>query len=401
MSFLKYIIVLIIQFIGKLLCVKKSKYLDSDSIRSILVVRLDEIGDVVMISPLLHELRNSYPEANISLIVKPQVYNLVELCPYVNKIYIYERDVGILSYLTNIKKTYLFAKEYLWKENFDLAIVPRWDIDFYFASYVAFFSGSRRRIAYSEKISIKKSVINKGFDGFFTDVICNSKLMHEVKRNLYILEYLGGNISESNLEVWTSIEDKEWTENFLLEEKIIADNIKIAIFLSAGRKNKEWDVHNFIAVANRLAKLKKLEFILLGGGENTEKYGEIFVDGCEGISYNCIGKTTIRQTIEILKKCDFYFGGDTGPIHLAAACNMQGIGLFLNHVETSADGLDTPERFGPWKSDIMIIQPRKNLDGCEYGCMKPYAHCINEITIEEVYNKLSDLVKRKIQNDQS
>ena len=57
-----------------------------DQIRSVLLLRLDEIGDVVLTTPLLRELRRNMPHAWITLVVKPGVLNLVELCPHVNEI---------------------------------------------------------------------------------------------------------------------------------------------------------------------------------------------------------------------------------------------------------------------------------------------------------------------------
>ena len=41
---------------------------------------------MILTTPLIRELRYSYPNAYISLLVKPQVYNLVELCPNVDEV---------------------------------------------------------------------------------------------------------------------------------------------------------------------------------------------------------------------------------------------------------------------------------------------------------------------------
>src|SRR3989338_3689117 len=49
-------------------------------VERVLVVRLDEIGDVVMTTPFLRELRRNLPNAWITLVVKPALYHLVELC---------------------------------------------------------------------------------------------------------------------------------------------------------------------------------------------------------------------------------------------------------------------------------------------------------------------------------
>ena len=60
----------------------------------VLVVRLDGIGDVVLTTPFLRELRRTLPKAWITLVVAPQVYNLVACCPYVNEVLTYNWNIG-------------------------------------------------------------------------------------------------------------------------------------------------------------------------------------------------------------------------------------------------------------------------------------------------------------------
>src|SRR5438874_8194221 len=52
------------------------------SAASVLVLRPDGLGDVVLTGPLLRELRRALPDAEITLVVSPQALNLVDLCPY-------------------------------------------------------------------------------------------------------------------------------------------------------------------------------------------------------------------------------------------------------------------------------------------------------------------------------
>ena len=81
---LKDVTIVFVQCIGNFARTSSERNL-KDTVDSILVIRLDEIGDMVMMSPLLRELRRNYPSAHITLVVKPAVYNLVELCPYVDE----------------------------------------------------------------------------------------------------------------------------------------------------------------------------------------------------------------------------------------------------------------------------------------------------------------------------
>ena len=53
-------------------------------------VRVDEIGDVVLTTPFLRELRRNVPMAHITLVVKPGVANLVQTSPHVDQILTYD-----------------------------------------------------------------------------------------------------------------------------------------------------------------------------------------------------------------------------------------------------------------------------------------------------------------------
>lgn len=133
----RFLFTKLIQFLGTMFFYQNLT--QSRAYKNILLIRLDEIGDVVLMTPLLREMRSNYPEADITLIVKPQVYNLVELCPYVNKVMTFDRYEGRFSFILNIIKAFRYAKVFLWKEKYDLVIVPRWDTDYYGASFLAFF----------------------------------------------------------------------------------------------------------------------------------------------------------------------------------------------------------------------------------------------------------------------
>lgn len=89
-------------------------------------------------------------------------------------------------------------------------------------------------------------------------------------------------------------------------------------------------------------------------------------------------------------KCDLYIGGDTGPMHMAAACGLQGIAISKHAKDADKSNSSSKERFGPWHSEIKFIQPEHSLTGCEHGCDKPYAHCINRISVDLVMSKLSE-----------
>ncbi len=267
-SIIKYLTIKLIQDIFRNKK-RQCKEFNKSQINKILILRLDEIGDVVMTTPFIRELRSNFPKANITLIVKPQTYNLVELCPHVDKILTFNRYSGRFSFLINIFKAYSFSKKNLQKEKFDLCIIPRWDTDVYGASYLAYFSKAKRRIAYSECVSITKSVENKGFDAFFTDVITKTEHLHEVERNLDVIRFLNMSVVNDALEIW----DDKGISNVLNKKN--TKTLKLVVVTSTSSEFKEWNISNYIDVINKITGRFSVDVILLGSGERAQRQANI------------------------------------------------------------------------------------------------------------------------------
>lgn len=361
---------------------------------SILVIRLDEIGDMVLMSPFLRELRRNFPKAHITLVVNSVVYNIVELCPYVDEILQLKRSRGRFAFYSIVYRTLRFAWRYLRKKQFDLAIVPRFDSDRYYgASLLAFFSGAKSRVGYSEHVLHSKMILDRGYDGLYTDVLQSDRnqICHEVERNLDVLRFLGNRISDSKLEIWTNEQDEIKAERILLKYDF-HDKKTIAVVLAAGRRNKEWPVQSYVSVIERLQKEMPIQVVLLGAGEPSISYGKVFCDAVPD-TINLINRTTLRESAEILRKCDCYLGGDTGLMHIAATLKIPGIALFANHLDWMREGIDTPDRFGPWNSPIICIQPPCAASGEEEG----FVEClyIGGISVELVQENLAHIIKKQ------
>lgn len=363
-----------------------------ENINKILIIRLDEIGDIVLTTPFLRELRKNYPNARITLIVKPQTYNLVELCPYVDEILTFKRYGSRFSFFVNILKAYTFAKKFLQKEKFDLAIIPRWDTDVYGASYLAYFSKAERRVAYSENVSPIKARENKGFDRFFTDVIKDTKHLHEVERNLDVIRFLGGNVADNSLEIKISEQDKTYSLNILRNK----DCLYIVFCPTAGSKHREWDILKYCEALNLLNKKFNINVVVLGDVKNTLEVLIKLKKNFTGEIIDLVGKTTLRETAALMMKADIYLGGDTGPMHIAAACKIDGVVISCHPQTGDINHGNSPKRFGPWQSPLIVIQPKTGLDDCKEGCNKTHPHCINQITVQQVYDELEKILNKKL-----
>ena len=98
-------------------------------IEHILLVRLDAVGDFILTTPAIRAVRENYPNAHITLVVRNHVYSLAELCPYVNEVIGFDVNFfngnfvfnnGVLEILDTLKE---FSKKFFGKNTTDWEFV--------------------------------------------------------------------------------------------------------------------------------------------------------------------------------------------------------------------------------------------------------------------------------------
>ncbi|HEY9868647.1 MAG TPA: glycosyltransferase family 9 protein [Candidatus Obscuribacterales bacterium] len=354
------------------------------AINSILVVRNDGVGDLVLTGPLLKALRSSFPDAWISLLVRPATRNLVELCPYVDEVLTFDRkssDKSTLAVVRRLLRAIRLSASSLWRRRFDVAIVPRWEADHFFASYLAYLSGATCRIGYSERVTAHKQRYNSGYDRLFTRVLCDKSIKHELEHNLDIIDCLGGTAVSRQLEVWLEEDDNRYAEGIL--SCLEPESPVVAVGIGSASPARRWPAERFAEACSWLTHAVGCQVVLVGSPREMP-LAEQVVAMCRGRVLNAVGRTTLRQAAALLGSCNFYMGNNTGTMHLAAAMGRPVIEISCNASTCSASHRHSSERFGPWGVEHCLVQPRRPLPGCSDGCHKPEAHCILQVTVDQI-----------------
>jgi len=353
-------------------------------LQQILILRLDQIGDVVMTSALLRELRKNAPQARITLVVKPELRELVAACPYIDELLTFDcRTPKQFPELWRRSRALVFCLSHLWGRRFDLAIIPRWDVDSYYQTFLAYLSGASWRIGYSENINPIKQQLNLGYDRLLTHPIEEKTLLHEVERDLNILRALGGQVINEGLEIWTSPADEVYAQNQFDKMEAAGGGPVFALGPFVGGSSlKRWPLQDFVALGQWLQKTHGGSILILGRGEDQSEAQYLCKEiGCG--AFSLAGQCSLPQTVALLKRCILYIGDDSGPMHLASAVGMPVIALF---------GPSCPHRFGPWTSNKQVLWKQlpcspcvinNHVDCCSV-CIFPQPQCIQSITLAEV-----------------
>lgn len=84
---------------------------DDTPIKKVLVIRFSSIGDIVLTTPIVRCLKNKYKDCQIHYLTKQQNISILENNPYIDKIHLYSKSVGLYQLIKELRK-----------ENFDYVI---------------------------------------------------------------------------------------------------------------------------------------------------------------------------------------------------------------------------------------------------------------------------------------
>ena len=360
--------------------------------RRVLVVRLDGIGDVVLTSPFLRQLRQAAPLAKITLLVQPFVLNLVERCPYVDEALTFDpRAPRFLRPLWQHARALSLAFRELLPRHFDWAIHPRWDADRSHASFVAYFSGAARRAGYSESVRRGSARMeNRGWDVLLTDACLYGEFKHEVEHNAALLRSLGASAGDNTSELWPDDTDWSAAETMWRHHSVYKRDVVIALGLG-GEPKRQWPLNNFLQVADSLHR----EFdatILIAGGASEIALAEQFKKRSRAKTVIAAGFTTLRETAALLHRANLYIGNDTGAMHMAAAAGVKVVEISCHPQSGARTHSNSPLRFGPVGVEHRILQPKTALPPCAEGCAAHEPHCIRAIEPADVLAAARELL---------
>ena len=357
-------------------------------VENILIMRLDMMGDFIISSGFIRELRANYPFARITLVVSDYVYPLAELCPYVNEVLPFNTRMPVkrTAFLTLLHQTAAFSAKYLWSRYFtkSFCIQPGgFRVPSILMSYL---SGAAERFGYVDPNDISRAVFNHG-------LVIPERLTHEAARAAYFLTAIGLRVQSTDLELWYGAEDILFIRQLLKDALQDDDKLKIAVGLGAGNISRQYPIELYAKAFQSIGE-RNAKFILFGGtaeSKNAERLQELLL---ADRVVNLVGKLTLRQTATAIAMSDMYIGNDSGVMHAAAAAHIPVIAIYREAVDKSEEALAThfPSEyyaFAPWQTLSIVLRPEHAIDECKDariygGCVRNEAHCIAEVKPEEI-----------------
>jgi len=290
-----------------------------ESIKRLLVRAPNWIGDAVMCEPALRGIRSLFPQAELTVLAKPTVAELFIGYSGLDRVEIY-RDKSVHAGLAG---KWALAGD-LRRQRFDLAVLFQ---NAFEAAFLTWLAGIPRRYGYA----------TDGRTVFLTDPVAvpdRSALTHQVGYYWNLLKPLGLAGEPSAPALAVSAEEAQAMGKRLASAGIGPDEAVIGINPgSTYGSAKRWLPERFAEAARRLVERARQDegkevAVMVLGAKGEEALGKAIAALVGTRSIVLSGVTTIRELMAATKRCRLLLTNDTGPMHIAAACNVPIVAVF-------------------------------------------------------------------------
>ena len=344
-----------------------------DHVKGILLIKHRNIGDVLLATPTIKTLRETFPRAYIAMVVNSGTEEMITGNPYLDEVIVFEQDLKRLSPLVRFRKQIQFIFD-IRKRNFDLAInLTEGDR----GAILCLFSGARYRVGYE---SGRKGFLGKNH--IFTHLVKPNPKSHVVEHNLDAVRVLGIEPRSKEVSAYFSRKDYECVNHLLKGFGIQEKDFLIHVHPTSRWLFKCWKDESFSEVIDWLEMERKIRVVLTSSPEKNElKKINTILSMCKSRPANLAGVLTLRQLIALSKRCGLFLGIDSAPMHVAAAVETPVIALF---------GPSGEFNWGPWGDGHTVIKKDWECVPCgKDGCnSSKRSLCLEAIAPEEVKNAI-------------
>jgi lipopolysaccharide heptosyltransferase I len=325
-----------------------------------LIVKFGSLGDIVHCLPSVAQLRGTFPDAEIDWLIERKNKIVVELSGLDVRLfpidtYQWRNSPGIGSARE--------IAEFVWAlstDGYDCTIDFQGLLK---SAFFAYLSGAPMRIGW-ERDFLKESVSRF----FYTDVV-TPKRIHIIDQQMELLKPLG-----IDPDWYTEVPLRARAEaRRRVEQRLNGLTDYIVINPGGNWRTKRWHPERYGELASRLINDGFATVVTCGPGEES-----LVVSIKEKAPAVREIPTSLEELVALCETARLFVGGDTGPMHFAAAAGTPIVSIF---------GPTSSDRNGPFRREDIVVERRLACRPCYERDRCPLEHwqCMTEITVDHVY----------------
>lgn len=277
---------------------------------SLLLIRLDLIGDFVIWLDAAQHFRRLYPAHSITLLAHPSWAELAQQLPHWDEVITVDSKRLIRSPLYRWRIMYQLRRK-----GFAMAIQPAYSRVCHVGDSLVRITGAPIRIGFDGDLS-NISVANKRrADRWYTHLApARTGLLMELERNAEFVSYLACHLIQPKLPVLP-----------VMSAVPPAPTVPYCIlFPGASWSGRCWPAERFAAVGRLLRERFGWQILVCGSAAEAALCGEV-ANAIGGAADNRAGKTSLVELVELVRGAALLVGNETSAVHIAAAVNTPSV----------------------------------------------------------------------------
>lgn len=295
----------------------------------ILAIRIDNIGDVIMLGPALRAVKETSPRARITLLASPAGATAAPLLPWIDDVIAWRaswQDIGGRVPFDPAYEMQLI--NILAQKHFDAALIfTSFSQTPHVPGYVCYLAGIPLRAGEAKEF---------GGNTLTMELRGAPEELHQVERNLRLVEHLGFVARDRRLVIALPEGARAEAAQLLTSHGIAADTPFVLIHPGASAQARRYPSERFGTLA-RLLSRRGWEILVTGVERETALIEEVLERAPKARSL--IGQTPLAVYAALIERASLVICNDTLPMHLADALGVPSVVLF--------SGTDLEEQWQP------------------------------------------------------
>jgi heptosyltransferase-1 len=339
--------------------------------RRILFVDWSMIGDLVMLSPAVHAVRQAYPDSHIAILGQPTSIAVFKEDAAVNELIPFQRSGPGKEW--NLKLFFSTVRK-IREGRFDLAIIAHNSIG---SALMCFLAGVRKRVGYSGEFR----------DWMLTRTVPQrEERQHLIRVKLNLVAACGIEVEDRPATVCIDQKKaKAWLKD-KLGPNFGRSRPIISLALGSTQPYKQWTPSE----ANRLLKMlpvNSCDIVFVGSPAERSQFEGVY--SFNNTVVDLVGETTIEELMWVLNRADLHIGPDSGPMHIAIGLGTPVVALF---------GGTDPVRCGPYQyEESRVVRSHRCCPDCARMFGRFIVACTHTIDASEVFVSANELLGGKLQ----
>ena len=329
-----------------------------------------------MCEPALRGLRRLFPQASISLLVKPSVAGLFESHPAVDRIFLYD-DKGRHAGLAG---KWRLAGD-LRQQDFDLAVLFQ---NAFEAALLTALAGIPRRYGYA----------TDGRSLLLSEPVATHDRrtpLHQIEYYWHMLKPLGLTGRPGQPELFVSPDEERSMAERLNHTGVTTADVVIGINPGSTYGGaKRWLPDRFAdsteRVCHTLSDAGRRPAVVVIGAKGEEPLGHEIASHLTAPSMVLSGATTIRELMAVIKRCALLITNDTGPMHIASALGVPVVGIF---------GPTDWRTTSPAGAEHALLRHPVDCAPCMLRECPIDHRCMTGVTVDQVYQAALSILSRR------